>query len=178
MRRNSLGVPGWALGLSRALLSQSSWTLLAYIIKLVVNHCMISHKAWVRTHVLSTDCTTVLGVNPLNMHFASQSAIVWNWVYYVMEVIPVEAEMSDGGYWFCILFCQTKCSPFTSCSTTAFLNWSILGAFLKDLAIRIWAFEMLNSWLSTKWRYLITWKYLSLDITAEKNGVLKISSVL
>ena len=46
-----------------------------------------------------------------------------------------------------IPFCSVERNvlPFTSCSTTAFLNWSILGAFLKDSAIRIWAFGMLNS---------------------------------
>lgn len=107
--------------------------------QVVVHHCMISHKVWVRTHAHSTDCTTILGVNPLNIHFVSQTTVVWNWV---MEVIPVKAEWGIGAAGSGFRSVDQKLFPFTSCSTTALLNSSILGAFLKDLAIRVWAFEM------------------------------------
>ena len=58
----------WLSPGSTACHTKSSWTLPAYIIKLVVHYCMVSHKAWVRTHAHSTDCTTILGVNPLKLY--------------------------------------------------------------------------------------------------------------
>lgn len=56
-----------------------------------------------------------------------------------MKVVLVEGEMRDRGCWLWVSICQSKCPSinYSSCSTKAFLNWSILGAPLNDLDIRI-----------------------------------------
>ena len=134
--------PSWGSPGSSTRFWQSSWSLPAFVVEIVVLHCVIPHKTWMRTHVDTTDCTAILGINPLNVHFAGQSIAVCSGI---VEVVSIEAEMRDRSCWFWVSFGQPKCPPIHQLFHNSLSECKHFGSISKDLAIRICAFEMLSS---------------------------------